>query len=216
MDKQREAFEKKFPVNEDWFYWSEESQDYVPSGSSQFCFVKVAEQRNRLSGWQAATKQAAKKISVIECANKNLYQLNDDFEKQIESLQAELKEEKLQAGFLKIHLDSTKVHLNSCEIALADRDTKNDSLQAEIEQLKNASTGRKDITGDMICIGDNVHILDVDGSYSLGIVFYDSNDCCFGMDNDGDINWFVDYPVKDEYGGLVKFDNLDKYIEGNR
>jgi len=50
------------------------------------------------------------------------------------SLEAELKEEKLQHGFTQISLDSTKTHLNACESALSDRDTRIASLEAQLKE----------------------------------------------------------------------------------
>jgi len=51
------------------------------------------------------------------------------------SLEAELKEEKLQHGFTKISLDSTKTHLNSCETALSSRDDRIENLEKWLREL---------------------------------------------------------------------------------
>lgn len=61
-------------------------------------------------------------------------QVND-----VEALKAKLKEEKLQHGFTQISLDHKATHLNSCESALSDRDTR-------IERLETQLNGREWIT----------------------------------------------------------------------
>lgn len=109
MDKQREAFQQELltvwrSLDLDRLFTIDESGKYEDMGT-----------RAAYHFWQAGTKQAAKKISVIECANKNLYQLNDDFEKQIESLQAEAK-------------------FDNCTIEFLRKETI--EQQSEIEQLK--------------------------------------------------------------------------------
>lgn len=108
--------------------------------------------------------------------------------------------------------------INDRNITVAQLRLEIESLQSEIQPFRVGKTGRKDITGDMINIGDEIWIIhnDADGENKLGVVQYMPNECCFVMVDGNNWEWFADYTNDDSYGGLVKVENIGKYIQANR